>query len=105
MKIKYIAFVLVLICCCNIASSQSDFESLRAKIAQQYIASSVNDNQINRLLNTIKSDGTWPGIDYVDTTRVAFQHGFVTDRVCERFDESAFASKNYLVERSGKRPS
>jgi chondroitin AC lyase len=83
MKIKYIAIVLVLICCCNIVSSQSDFESLRVKIAQQYIAPSVNDNQINRLINTIKSDGTWPGIDYVDTTRIAFQHAIHLSNMIE----------------------
>ena len=40
----------------------------------QLLSASVSDSRIKTLLETLQPDGSWPGIDYVDTTRTAFQH-------------------------------
>ena len=71
MKQRYFSIVLIFLSFCCTTKAQSDFEQLREKVASQYLSGEVNENQVTQVLNAIKSDGTWPGIDYVDTTRVA----------------------------------
>lgn len=40
----------------------------------QLLSVPVSDGRIKTLVGTLQPDGSWPGIDYVDTTRTAFQH-------------------------------
>jgi chondroitin AC lyase len=35
----------------------------------------VNEVHTRELMSTIRQDGTWPGIDYVDVSNTGFQHG------------------------------
>ena len=51
-----------------------DLEKLRALFKKQALTPSVDEDRVRQLVETIRLDGTWPGIDYVDTSRVAFQH-------------------------------
>ncbi|MDR1368579.1 MAG: polysaccharide lyase beta-sandwich domain-containing protein [Dysgonamonadaceae bacterium] len=51
-----------------------DVEIIRGRVLAGILSPSVNNNRVERLITTIKPDGTWPGIDYVDTSREAFQH-------------------------------
>lgn len=52
----------------------SDIEKLRKRFAMQLLDAPVSDERIKTLVETLQPDGRWPGIDYVDTTRTAFQH-------------------------------
>lgn len=52
----------------------SDMELLRRKVIAELMAPSVNEAHIKSLMTTIQSDGTWPGIDYVDVSNTGFQH-------------------------------
>lgn len=52
----------------------SDIEKLRKRFAMQLLEAPVSDERIKTLVETLQPDGRWPGIDYVDTTRTAFQH-------------------------------
>ncbi len=38
------------------------------------LQTAVNETKIERLVATIKPDGSWPGINYKDTSRTGFQH-------------------------------
>lgn len=55
-------------------SMHSDIEKLRKRFAMQLLDAPVSDERIKTLVETLQPDGRWPGIDYVDTTRTAFQH-------------------------------
>lgn len=57
-----------------LAKGDPDIEKLRTRFSEQLLSASVSDDRVKTLIETIKPDGTWPGIDYVDTTRTAFQH-------------------------------
>lgn len=57
-----------------IMKKNADIEKLRKRFSEQLLKASVTDNHINTLIKTLQPDGSWPGIDYVDTTRTAFQH-------------------------------
>ena len=54
--------------------SSSDVEKLRERIRAEHMQQPVNDDRIKNIISTLKDDGTWPDIDYVDTSRIAFQH-------------------------------
>lgn len=55
-------------------SMHSDIEKLRKRFTMQLLDAPVSDERIKTLVETLQPDGRWPGIDYVDTTRTAFQH-------------------------------
>ena len=43
-------------------------------LAEQLLDMPISDKQIRTIVETVRPDGTWPGIDYVDVSRTAFQH-------------------------------
>lgn len=67
-------FVLLLNGQLLLAKGDADIEKLRTRFSEQLLSAPVSEGRIRTLIETIKPDGTWPGIDYVDTTRTAFQH-------------------------------
>ena len=52
----------------------SDIELLRKKVIEEVMAPSVHEAHARELMATLKEDGTWPGIDYVDVSNTGFQH-------------------------------
>ena len=56
------------------AKADADIEKLRKQFQAEALSQPVNIEQVQRLMDSLRPDGTWPGIDYVDTTRIAFQH-------------------------------
>lgn len=52
----------------------SDFELIKKRVLKTLLESPVNDAQIETLVNAIKVDGTWPGINYEDVSNEGFQH-------------------------------
>ena len=55
-------------------SSGPDIEIIRKRIIDDLLAPNVNPDAIRQLVKTIKADGSWPDINYIDTSRTAFQH-------------------------------
>lgn len=51
-----------------------DLETVRQRIVDDLLEPAVDEKQIQHLLTTIKPDGSWPGINYKDTSRTGFQH-------------------------------
>jgi chondroitin AC lyase len=58
----------------NKLSSMQDLMILRERVVSELLQPALNTNAIQTLMTTIRKDGTWPGIDYVDTTNTGFQH-------------------------------
>ena len=56
------------------AGCNRDIELLRKRFTSDLLEPRVNEKEVQTCISTIHDDGTWPGIDYVDTSRVAFQH-------------------------------
>jgi chondroitin AC lyase len=56
------------------AATNPDMESIRKRIVAELLLPDVRENYVRELVNTLRPDGTWPGIDYVDTVRTAFEH-------------------------------
>ena len=51
-----------------------DIETIRKRVVATIMDGPVNDTRVKELMATLRSDGTWPGIDYEDVRREAFQH-------------------------------
>jgi len=51
-----------------------DLETIRKRIIDDLLEPPVNEQKIQKLIQSINPDGSWPGINYKDTTRTGFQH-------------------------------
>ena len=51
-----------------------DIESIRKQVVAELLAPEVQAASVRVLMNTLDTDGKWPGIDYADTARTAFRH-------------------------------
>lgn len=77
---KYLWKILILICLLELgtldmqAGKDKDVAYLLEKVTEQLLDVPISDKQIRTIVETVRPDGTWPGIDYVDVSRTAFQH-------------------------------
>jgi chondroitin AC lyase len=55
-------------------SSTADLEIIRKRIIDDLLEPSINEQKIEKLIQSINPDGSWPGINYKDTTKTGFQH-------------------------------
>ena len=58
----------------DLLSRNADTETIKNRIIDELLESGVSDGEVQRLMFTIKADGTWPGIDYSDISREGFEH-------------------------------
>lgn len=73
--LKWICFCIFLFSVqCVSARVDTDIERLRKLFTNQSLATKIDEKKIEELLVTLQADGTWPGIDYQDVSREAFQH-------------------------------
>ena len=56
------------------APSGSDLETVRNRFIKELLEPEIEEAEIRELLNTVQNDGTWPHINYEDTSRTAFEH-------------------------------
>jgi chondroitin AC lyase len=54
--------------------ADSDLETIRLRIILDLQQPEVNKEEVLSLVKTIRADGTWPGINYIDTSRTGFEH-------------------------------
>jgi chondroitin AC lyase len=57
-------------------AAPSDFELIKNRVTETLMQSSVNDAVTENLVNSIRDDGTWPGINYEDVSNEGFEHRF-----------------------------
>lgn len=51
-----------------------DLETVRHRVITKLLEPAVDPHQIGELMDSIREDGSWPGIDYADTSRTGFEH-------------------------------
>lgn len=56
------------------AHRDKDVEILRRYVVEQTLSAPIDEAEINQIVETARPDGTWPGIDYTNVKREAFQH-------------------------------
>ncbi|MCW3109584.1 MAG: chondroitin lyase, partial [Segetibacter sp.] len=54
--------------------ANEDLETIRKRILDDLLEPAVKTDKIKKLITTIQPDGSWPGINYKDTTKTGFQH-------------------------------
>ena len=82
--------------------SDSDLEVIRNRIVDELKEPEVDDNKVEQKINTLKKDGSWPGINYKDVSRTGFEHSRHTSnlvlmsRACRKSDSEFFKSEKLL---------
>ncbi len=56
------------------AAEPDELHVVRQRYMAELLDTAPDDNAVARLLETIRADGSWPGIDYQDVSRTGFQH-------------------------------
>ncbi|MBE7170186.1 MAG: chondroitin lyase [Williamsia sp.] len=51
-----------------------DLQTIRKRIIDDLLQGPVDAGKITKLIQSIQPDGSWPGINYKDTTKTGFQH-------------------------------
>lgn len=54
--------------------ADKDLETIRTRIINDLLQPAVKKEMITELITSFSSDGTWPGINYKDTSRTGFEH-------------------------------
>ncbi len=68
-------FVLTLsIFFCISQSIASDIDVVKKRVVDDEMQRGVNDSRVEQLVNSLKEDGTWPGINYEDVSNEGFEH-------------------------------
>jgi chondroitin AC lyase len=57
-----------------LAENPKDITTIKKRIVIELLGNEINPEEIEKLLTTQKEDGTWPGINYEDVSRTAFEH-------------------------------
>jgi chondroitin AC lyase len=73
MKVK-IFCILVIFASSRAVIAQNDFEVVKQRVVSEIMETPVNDSIVTELMKSIKEDGSWPGIDYVDVSNTGFEH-------------------------------
>ncbi|MDR1335883.1 MAG: polysaccharide lyase beta-sandwich domain-containing protein, partial [Tannerella sp.] len=74
MKIKHTLIALMLLPCACTQKHPSGMDRLQDRITAGYLSPDIREDRLQAVLETVRDDGTWPGIDYADTSRIAFRH-------------------------------
>ncbi len=55
-------------------STNSDIKLIKKRITLEFLDTKVKEASVEELMTTIKEDGSWPGINYIDVSRTGFRH-------------------------------
>lgn len=58
-----------------------DMELVRSRIKADILAPTVNMAAVNKISTSLRDDGTWGDVNYVDTSRTGFQHRVHLERL------------------------
>lgn len=73
----------LLVSMATMAQSDPDLDTIRQRIRMDVLRSEVKSKQIMASVNDQRPDGSWPNINYQDTTKTAFQHRVHLDKMLE----------------------
>ncbi|MEO7046713.1 MAG: polysaccharide lyase family 8 super-sandwich domain-containing protein, partial [Ferruginibacter sp.] len=64
-------------------TENADLEIVRNRIVNDLLQPEVKTKEVKQLVETIKPDGSWPGINYTDTSKTGFQHRIHLENMLE----------------------
>ena len=70
----FTTFALIFALFMTIRAQNPDLEKIRKRVIFELMEAEVDYTHIAHLINTIQGDGSWPGINYEDTSRTGFEH-------------------------------
>ncbi|MBT33508.1 MAG: chondroitin lyase, partial [Thalassobius sp.] len=74
MKKRWIVATILCLSLNTLAFSISDLETIRKRVLEEILVSSVDDAEVENVLNSMSEDGSWSSINYEDVSRTAFEH-------------------------------
>ena len=66
-----------------IAQSDPDLDTIRQRVTRDVMRNDMKSRQIMTSVNEQRPDGSWPGINYKDTSKTAFQHRVHLEKMLE----------------------
>ncbi|MCP4312088.1 MAG: chondroitin lyase [Bacteroidetes bacterium] len=74
---KYLNFTLVLFCMLFSGSlyAESDIDVVKRRVVAEILQTEVDDDLVSKLIQSLKEDGSWSGINYTDLSLTGFQNG------------------------------
>jgi chondroitin AC lyase len=58
----------------NALDSESDLQVIKARFVDELLVRPPSVQQVSELMHSLAEDGSWPAINYADTSRTGFQH-------------------------------
>jgi chondroitin AC lyase len=58
----------------NKVMADQDLETIRKRILGDLLEPAIKSEQIKKIVSILQPDGSWPGINYKDTTKTGFEH-------------------------------
>lgn len=77
----------------SVKAQTGDLDIITGRIIKNILHNPVHDGQVTEILDQLSEKGTWPDIDYVDTTRTGFQHA-------QHLNRMALMAKAYRLQES-----
>jgi chondroitin AC lyase len=71
---KYLTATFIFLLIALVSVAQTDFDIIKKRVVDELMKPRVDDDHTANLINTLRDDGTWPGINYEDVSRTGFQH-------------------------------
>lgn len=71
-RISSLSITLLLLA--SVLTHAQNIPIIKKRVVGDLLAPAVNQAAIQKLVQTIQADGTWPGINYKDVSRTGFQH-------------------------------
>jgi len=65
------------------AAPSNDLEIIRMRVIQDLISAPLDEAMVSAIMKSIKSDGSWPDINYKDVSRTGFEHARHLDNMFE----------------------
>ena len=74
-KLLYLSLIITFVVAFSgFCAGQSDIKKIKERVVTELMKSSVDDSRVVSLIETLKEDGTWPGINYDDVSPTGFEH-------------------------------
>ena len=89
--LKHILIVGLIVLIPSFLLAQSEIQIIKERINNELLVLEVDDENVSKLIESLKEDGSWPGINYVDVRSTAYEHRFHLENLLEL--SKAFNSK------------
>jgi len=92
-KSKLILIPLCALACMSISGmlfAKTDLELVKERVLAEILREPVDDSEISELMESLREDGSWPGINYEDLSRTGFEnliHLFNLEKLCLAYEQ------------------